>query len=120
MTNQQLNERLAMALGWIPVSPDYPWLFDNPNRVGIDAPVVYGDFSPATSVDDLRKWVLPEIVSRGLGERFSVAVANIGLDENELVGAQSFLEPYFVFRALSASPPVLAAAALEVLEAGNG
>jgi len=123
MTDRELNERLFdIALPNI-----FPGQDHNYQQTGDSIKVwVHGrlnntivDFSPATSVDDLRKWVLPELERRGLSEQFSVAVANIGMGQNELVSAESFLGPDFIFHALKESPSTLAAAALEVLEASN-
>ena len=66
-------------------------------------------FSPSTSVDALRKWVLPEVERRGLDVDFMVKMHDIMMPTP---GPLSWA-------CITAPPAVLAAAALAVLEDDN-
>lgn len=102
MTNREINEALAKALGWTEI------LFHSDGAVDGYAPgaTIHVKFSPATSVDALRKWVLPELERRGLDVDFMVKMHDIMMPTS---GPLSWA-------CLTADPAVLAAAALEVLE----
>lgn len=107
MTDRELDERIARALGWgiNSYDPDY-FNVDHCGTV-----ISRRDFSPATSVDALRKWVLPELERRGLWPMFHNALHRAWIDKTD---------EYYMSRAVMLSPPsTLAAAALAVLEEDN-
>lgn len=71
MTDQELNERLAKALGFWEFGEAALRKFND----GLGAVQrVPRDFSHSTSVDDLRKWVLPELERRGRFPSFVLKV----------------------------------------------
>jgi hypothetical protein len=117
MTDRELNEALAKALGWEVV--DHEMFTPDPCELWLDLKTGYpvcavSDFSPATSVDALRKWVLPELDRRGLAQAFmdSCFQADDALqleDDEDTYG----------WWLLTATPSTLAAAALAVMEADN-
>lgn len=106
MTDRELDDALAKALGWgiNSYDPDY-FNVDHCGTV-----ISRRDFSPATSVDALRKWVLPEVERRGLTRRFDDVVGR---------AAQCSHADPEAFDILSCEPSVLAAAALAVMEEDN-
>lgn len=110
MTDREINERLAKALGWEVV--DHEMFTPDPCELWLDLKTGYpvcavSDFSPATSVDALRKWVLPEIKARGLMRKFDDVAGR---------AAQCSHAGPEAFDILSCEPSTLAAAALAVLE----
>ena len=129
MTDRQLNERIAKALGWTEIR------YHHDGSVDGYAPgaTIHVKFSPATSVDELRKWVLPEIVKRKKYSAWYYLVLDIIDDSSELKSyieraakedpaATCGEEVLLLLSAMSMTmppPALLAAAALEVLEADN-
>ena len=114
MTDLEINERLFDI-----VLPNiFPGQKHNYQQTGDSIAVwVTGDcqntiehFSPATSVDALRKWVLPEIKARGLMRKFDDVAGR---------AAQCSHAGPEAFDILSCEPSTLAAAALAVLEVDN-
>lgn len=132
MTDRELDERIAMALGWVIHVDPAPYFTQW--WVGVDgqATETPGDFYPSTSVDALRKWVLPELVRRGVFAQWvdSVISKTQGMDawkmmknakiRVHLIDRDPAESSYAVAAVLFLSPPsVLAAAALAVLEEDN-
>lgn len=112
MSDAELNERLAKALGWKTIrDPDYAF-WEIPGQHDL---VRRSEFSPATSVDDLRDYVLPEIKKRGVFDHF--AMRALELDTSE-INRHGFCSFYFMGLryGLTAKAATLAEAALKVLE----
>lgn len=110
MTDREIDELIAKALGWELV--DHEMFTADPCELWLDLKTGYpvcavSDFSPSTSVDALRKWVLPELERRELWEEF----------ETECLHTTGGLSGVTL---LYAHPRELAAAALAVLEEDNG
>lgn len=144
MEARELNERLAMALGWKAKSCVSIFCTDFnhnplPYKSWVDSDGVDRghNFIPATSVDALRVYVLPEVVKRKLWLKwFTAAIAsptesirkcaeNIAITSApELRCTSDMAETLSCLMATAAlflcPPDVLAAAALEVLEGKVG
>ena len=104
MSDGELNERLAKALGWKAIrDPDYVF-WEIPGKHDL---VRRSEFFPAASVDDLRDYVLPEIERRGLWDELVAELALPWMNDAPDMRWEAFM--------LTASPSVLAAAALKVL-----
>lgn len=105
MDNETINRRLAEALGW-------------KNWHGM-LPVIHlklgemEDFSPATSSDHLRMYVLPEVERRGLTHAMMYEFGKT------VPGVHGFPWWDAWFALAKAGPTVLAAAALQALEGGE-
>lgn len=114
--NAELNRRLAEALGWRHRSDCVSLLSTDfngnpfPFSAWVDASgqVQAMKFFPATSTDDLRLYVLPEIERRGLWDEFVSELASPWLQNFSAMRWEVFV--------LTCSPAVLAAAALKVLQ----
>ena len=113
MTDDELNERLAKALGWktgasyglgYVIRHDGTWM-------GLGHSNGVEEFSPATSTDDLRAYVLPEVERRGLWDDFVLSLAHPWLQNHPDMRWERFV--------LTTKPRTLAEAALKVLEADD-
>lgn len=117
-----LNRKLAEALGWKHRSDCVSLLSTDfngnpfPFSAWVDASgqVQAMKFFPATSTDDLRLYVYPELKRRGLCQDF-MDVLFRQKDTPELFDE----EDTYGWWLLNASPSVLAAAALKVLGGGE-
>ena len=111
MTADELNRRLAEALGW-----QYDAEYGEAYKYSRPEHGMKGDFNPAASADDLRAYVLPEIM-RLCGDD-GVRKFHEALERRLAFCWQSAADdsPGAAWDALTASPAVLAEAALEALE----
>lgn len=91
----EINRRIAEALGWVTGGPRSIWLWKCSEYNGLM------HFSPCSSLDDLAAYVLPEIIKRGLWEDFKVSLAMFGVATDA--------------RLIMGKPASIAAAALDVL-----
>lgn len=127
MTDQELNTRLAEALGFVPA--DHEMFGDLPVWIelasGNDMPI--SKFNPASDSNDLRKYVFPVIVERRRVQGFCVDVLssfdNAELDklfqsivEEHEASDQAQVAASMVMVGLLQPPRVLAEAALKALE----
>ena len=120
MTDTEINRRLAKALGFevrtlygldYVVNSDGVWL-------GLGHATGVQEFTPATSVDNLRKWVLPELIAKNAWISFHYALLDsIHAKQRELGISDDVTYMTFI---LLLGPAVLAAGAAAVLEADNG
>ena len=119
MTDLEINERLFDI-----VLPNiFPGQKHNYQQTGDSIAVwVTGDcqntiehFSPATSVDALRKWVLPELVRRKRWSAFIDAMNAAWTDAPDNIETVGTFTRFL----LLCPPATLAAAALAVLEVDN-
>lgn len=110
MDNATLNRKLAEALGWT-----MQWFGEGErsalcyaNALG-ERMIRQASFSPATDRNHLADYVLVEVKRRGLSGKFITDYFNCP-------DPDTFYGTGMVFSVLTASPAILAAAALKVLQ----
>lgn len=122
MSDAELNRKLAEALGWEHLSGITRKEFCDatgnpipfPSWVDKNGEPTTMLFEPATSSDDLRKYVLPEVERRGLDEKFAILLADHMVANRPPLGW-----PKQYMYICTMPPAVLAAAALKVLGGGE-
>lgn len=122
MTAAELNRKLAEALGYQEITEHGPYAY----WVDADGRSFASHFSPATSSDDLRLYVYPELKRRNLWAVFLIKLPAQKDRMDELLSPWPDISPNlfrfaaaYAFALLTEGSSVLAAAALKALEGGE-